>query len=324
MNLMPEKHIKIGIIILICFSVFNVFAQGDGPRAHLSSPKGVWAVNPKFLNLDQNILPAGNILIKDVDLNINVFPTTLVHTFSIKGQFTRVFAMFNPGSLTATSTLVPITFQEELNANGFSDGFVALEIGLINGKALNALEFANAKPQFHLNGFFRFWYSGTYDSTKLINLGTNRSTLEFGSTMAIPFHKEASQNATWLEIMPTIQFYTNNNNPARSSTANKVEQAPLLIIENHLTHNLNKKLWIGADLRYQFGGETKADGIPDDNSINILGGGISAGYQIIPPLSAYAGYGTILFGDNEAQSNMLRISLVFAYINLKKIKNQTN
>jgi hypothetical protein len=104
--------------------------------------------------------------------------------------------------------------------------------------------------------------------------------------------------------------------------ANKIEQKPLFVLENHLTHNLNKKLWIGADLRYQIGGETKADGVPDGNNINILGGGLNLGYQISPPLSAYAGYGTILFGDNEAKSNMIRLNLVFAYINLKKLKTQ--
>lgn len=314
------------VIVLLFTFLFShtILSQGDGPRAHLLSPKGVWAVNPKYLYLDQNILPAGNILVKNADIKVNVFPTTFVHTFSIKGQFARVFAMANPGSLTATATATSVPITQELSASGFSDGFLALEVGIIGAPALNAVEFSQHVPKFNLNGYFRYWYSGTYDSDKLINLGTNRSTFEIGTTMAIPFHKEVSQNATWLEIMPTVQFYTDNSDPARSSTANKVEQAPLLIIENHLTHNLNKKLWIGADLRYQYGGETKADGVPDDNNINILGGGISAGYQIIPPLSAYAGYGTILVGDNDAQSNMLRISLVFAYINLKKINSQTN
>lgn len=321
---MTYKFSSVLVLLFTFLFSHTILSQGDGPRAHLLSPKGVWAVNPKYLYLDQNLLPAGNILVKDADIKINVFPTTFVHTFSIKGQFARLFAMANPGSLTATVSASSVPITQELSASGFSDGFLALEVGIIGAPALNALEFSQHVPKFNLNGYFRYWYSGTYDSDKLINLGTNRSTFEIGTTMAIPFHKEVSQNATWLEIMPTVQFFTDNNDPARSSTANKVEQAPLFIIENHITHNLNKKLWIGADFRYQYGGETKADGVPDDNNINILGGGISAGYQIIPPLSAYAGYGTILAGDNDAQSNMLRISLVFAYINLKKINSQTN
>lgn len=304
---------------------FNCIAQGDGPRAHLFSPTGVLALNPKYLHLEQNLLPNGNILVENANLTVDVFPTTFVHTFSVGGKFARVFAMINPGSLSAKANIEPLgDTMEELTANGFSDGFLAFEYGLIGSPALNALEFSQQNPHFSLNGFFKLWYSGTYDSSKLINLGTNRSTFEFGTTMAIPFHKEATQNATWLEIMPTVQFYTNNNDPARSSTANKIEQKPLFILENHLTHNITKKLWVGADLRYQIGGETKADGVPDDNNINALGGGFNLGYQINAPLSAFVGYGTVLLGDNDIKSNMLRFSIVFAYINLKKLKQHRN
>ncbi len=317
---MKKKYIVSLLLISFCFVTINCFAQGDGPRSHLFSPTGVWVVNPKYLHLDQNLLPNGNILIKNADIIVDIFPTTFVHTFSIGEKFAKVYAMVNPGSVKASAFIEPIASGEELSASGFSDGFIALEYGLIGSPALNALEFSQHKPEFSLNGYFRYWYSGSYDSSKLLNLGTNRSTFELGTTMAIPFHKEVTQNATWLEIMPTVQFFTDNNDPARSSTANKIEQKPLLILENHLTHNLSKKFWVGADLRYQLGGETKADGVSDDNSINVLGGGINLGYQINAPLSAYVGYGTVLIGDNDIKSNMLRFSLVFAYINLKKLK----
>lgn len=295
-------------------------AQGDGPRAHLLAPTGVWAVNPKYLDLDQNFLPSGNILVKEADIAVSLFPITFVHSFGINGRLARVFVMANPGSLTAKLDARSYDFSGSISASGFSDGFLAFEYGLIGAPALNAIEFSQHQPQFSLMGYFRYWYSGTYDSKALINLGTNRSTFEIGTTMAIPLFKDLNQNATWLEIMPTVQFFTNNNDPARSNTAEVVEQDPLFIIENHLTHNFTKKLWAGIDLRYQYGGTTHADGVSDDNLINILGGGLNLGYQIAAPLSVYGGYDTILFGDNEARSNMLRLSLVFAYINLKKLK----
>lgn len=316
------KSILRGVFILLFISHFNgfLYAQGDGPRAHLFSPTGVWALNVKYLHLDQNLLPGGNILVKNADITVNVFPTTFVHSFGIGNKFARVFFMLNPGSLDANIAANPKPINQDLTASGFSDGYIAFEYGLIGAPALNAFEFAKHQPTFSMNALFKYWYSGTYDSGKLLNLGTNRSTFEFGTTMAIPFHKDFSQNATWLEIMPSVQFYTKNNDPARSNTANVVEQEPLLIIENHLTHNFTKKLWAGVDLRFQYGGTTKADGVSDDNLINILGGGVNVGYQISAPLSIFAGYDGILAGDNNAKSNMFRVSLVFAYINLKKLK----
>lgn len=314
-------------IIILCIFLSNSInalrAQGDGPRAHLFAPTGVWAVNPKYLYLNQNLLPSGNILVDGADLSIHVFPTTFVHSFGIKKRLLRFFAMANPGTLSANIDVEPLVISEDLNASGFSDGFLALEVGIVGAPALNAFQFSQHQPKFSLMGYFRWWYSGTYNSQKLINLGTNRSTFEIGTTMAIPFHKNLKQNATWLEIFPSVQFFTDNNDPARSNTANTVKQAPLFLIENHLTHNFTKKLWGGIDLRYQFGGETEADGVSDGNNLNILGGGLNVGYQIISPLSVYAGYGTILYGDNGAESDMFRLSIVFSYINLKKIKKTT-
>ena len=82
---------------------------------------------------------------------------------------------------------------------------------------------------------------------------------------------------TWLEIFPSIQLYTANNDPARGSFTEKVEQDPMLIIESHLTHNFTKKLWVGVET-----------------------------------------------GQNNISADMLRFSLVFAYINLKKLNLKTN
>lgn len=316
------KRILITLSIVI-FSSQLLMAQGDGPRAHLFAPIGVWAVNPKYLHLEQNLLPNGNVLVKDADITVDVFPTTFVHSFKIKDRFARVFVNANPGSLNAKINAAPVSYEEDLHASGFSDGYLAFELGLIGAPALNAIEFSEHEPQFSLTGIFKYWYSGSYDNEKLINLGTNRSTFELGSAMAIPFHKSISQNATWLEVMPSVQFYTPNNDPARSSTAQQVKQDPLFILENHLTHNFTKKLWAGIDLRYQLGGTTKADGVSDDNRINMLGGGLNIGYQILAPLSFFAGYDLVLAGDNDITSNMIRVSLVFAYVNLKKLKSNS-
>ncbi|NOQ91167.1 MAG: hypothetical protein GQ552_00460 [Flavobacteriaceae bacterium] len=323
---MKKNNLKLAILITLIFSLNSnaLFAQGDGSRSHLFAPTGVWAINLKYLNLDQNLLPGGNILVKNADINVNVFPTTFVHTFGIAGRLARVFVNANPGSLTASIEAQPFDLGKELDASGFSDGFLAFEMGIIGAPALNAIEFSQHQPQFSMTGIVKYWYSGTYDSDVLINLGTNRSTFEIGVPMSIPLFKDLKQKATWLEIFPSVQFFSDNNDPARSSRANKVEQDPLFIIENHLTHNFTKKLWAGVDLRYQYGGTTKADGVSDDNNINILGGGINLGYQINAPLSIYAGYDTILYGDNDARSNMFRVSLVFAYINLKKLQSKSN
>ena len=99
---------------------------------------------------------------------------------------------------------------------------------------------------------------------------------------------------------------------------NEAIQNPLFGIENHLTHNLTKKFWAGIDLRYAIGGESEIDGQAQDNKINVLGGGISAGYQILPFLGATSSYGIVLAGDNGLDGNMFRLGLVFVYAKTEK------
>ncbi|MBZ5856225.1 OmpA family protein [Flavihumibacter profundi] len=129
-------------------------------------------------------------------------------------------------------------------------------------------------------------YSGTYESSKLFNPGTNNEP----SWNPIPGSKKVE----------------------------KVTQALLFIVENHLSHNFTPRFWVVGNLRFQQGGQTSADGVEDGNTMSILGGGAGLGYQILPFLGAYADYGGIIIGDNDAKSNMFRLSVTFAYLNKKK------
>lgn len=115
-------------------------------------------------------------------------------------------------------------------------------------------------------------------------------------------------------------MYTPNNDPLFISMANKTQQHALYSVENHLSHNFTDKFWASADLRYQYGGDVEVDGVDQDNKQNILGGGVTAGYQVMKMLGLNASYGGIIAGDNGAQSNMIRITAVISYPNLKKLQ----
>ena len=93
----------------------------------------------------------------------------------------------------------------------------------------------------------------------------------------------------------------------------------MFIVENHLSHNFTPKLWAAANLRFQYGGETSADDVKDDNKITILGGGLGVGYQVLPPLGIAADYGGVFLSANDAKGTMFRLSIIFTYANLKKL-----
>lgn len=124
---------------------------------------------------------------------------------------------------------------------------------------------------------------------------------------------------------PILQFiYTANNSPSIGTFADESHQLPLFSFENHLSHNFTDKFWASVTLRYQYGGALKLDGEKQDNTINIIGAGINAGYQVLPMLALQGGYGGIITGDNGAKSEMIRVVAVITYANIKKLQKPSN
>jgi len=319
MNVLNHK-ITLGLTTIILFCYGNINAQGDGPRSFMYTPKGVWGVDVKWLDMKQNIIPSGNGFIPGADITVNAFPVSLFHCFSIKGKFAMVQAMVAPASFNGTIDLSQYGLGiQKTSSSGLSDGLVGFRMGLVGAPAINVIDFMKKKPAFSMMGMFRMWYSGTYDAENLINLGTNRLTFEFGLPMDIPIGKN-SKMPFWLETVPEIRFFTANTNPSLASLgASKTRQTPLFVCENHLTKNLHPKFWLGIDVRFQYGGTTIVDGETDlDTRMNIFGLGISAGYQALSFLGFKASYGDVIYGYNGADSRMIRIGATFAYVNMKK------
>jgi hypothetical protein len=284
-------------------------------------PKGVTGVNARWLGMNQNLNPSGTILIPKAEIKINVFPITAFQTFSLGGRFAQVSVMVNPGSVTASAKEVPPVFPlptTSVKASGLSDGFVAFKMGLMGTPAMDVPTFMKAPMRFSMFGEIRYWYSGTYDASKAVNLGTNRPSYQIGMPMAVPLNKNMAK-ATWLEISPSVFFFGANNEPPRGTFAKKIEQDMLFSLESHISHNFNPKFWVFANLLYRLGGQTTSDGREDDNAQNMLGGGAGIGYQFLPYLGGYADYGGILAGGpNDAKSTMFRVALSFTYAKLPK------
>jgi hypothetical protein len=315
---MKGNYFKILVIGLLLTNVS--FAQGDGPRNLLWGPKGVTAIIPKWMHMQQNLTPT-NILIKDANITIDVFPVTVIHNFSIKGNFAQIMLNAVPGSLKGNFNINPPGYTApNYNTSGLADGFIGFKLGLINAPSLNVFEFAKHKQKFSMMLYTRLWYSGTYSVNQPVNLGSNRLSIDVG----FPMNIQLSQNTkrpTWLESYPAFHYYSANNDPTKVSSAKKLKQLPLFSFENHLSHNFTDKFWAGVTLRYQYGGAVALDNLINEQStINMLGSGVAVGYQVLPMFALHSGYAWVLAGKNDINANMFRVVGVLSYANLKKLK----
>lgn len=261
-----------------------------GPRQFWPAPVGT---NVFTLNA---IYTASNTV---VDTSI-VYPNLNVDTFVLAPSYSRFFGI---GSqlMQATAALpyvwADVTVAESrtgINRNprrdGLADAYGHLTIGLLNAPALPPAKFAAFMGQenpdvviFGLAGMFA--PTGAYDTDRVVNIGTNRWTFRVG----LPITARLSQSwapgkTTTLEVLPTIDLFTPNNDPASPEfdfrarglpvgkaitrllpTPSQTTQDPLGALEMHLTHDLSKSLWVSLDSYSKVGGGTNADGQSNDN-----------------------------------------------------------
>jgi hypothetical protein len=278
-------------------------AVDDGPRAYFPLPAGTNVVNVigLFESSNSSIDPATAIKGANLDLNVGVLQYT--RTLNIGGQSGALIAALPFGSVSGEATLegplgnLSQTF--ETSSSGIGDLNLGAVIGLIGSPAMTRQQFAAHKPGFSMGAML--WVTaptGAYDPDKLINLGTNRWAIRIGAPLGWAIGGSyLAPNLTTIEFVPSVTFYTANDDPFR---ADRRTQSALFRLESHITHNFSRAFWASIDLTANSGGATQTDGIDDDNNKSWAGAGVSLGMNVSPALGAYVTYGGIYAGNDAA------------------------
>jgi hypothetical protein len=238
-------------------------------------------------------------------------PITYIRTFALGSRFGRLFLVAPVSTLDASVAAFDPRLGNirnvEKSRSGFMDPMVTMHIGFAGAPALKPAEYMK-----HAKSFQSFAIVGasipvgTYDSNRLINLGTNRWSFRTGIGTVFPMGKR-----TALEMSNNLYFFTANTDV--SGPAKRRAQDPLYVLENHLTHNFSPKFWGSLDARYQYDGETYTDGGADDNVTNALGGGGTLGYQLTPHFGLWSSFGTVLAKKGDAKQNMFRFQIAYSF-----------
>jgi Putative MetA-pathway of phenol degradation len=286
-------------------------AQGDGPHNLPLIPIGTNIFTPQVLVLSGNFNPQGTVLVPGAEIDVIAAPITYIRTFGLGSRFGRLFLVAPISSVEASvAVLDPIAGRlrtPERQRTGFMDPMVTMHIGLVGAPALKLPEFMKHKKSFQMVAILGTSIPvGTYDSDRLINLGTNRWSFRTGIGTVFPFGSR-----TALEMSNNLYFFTDNTDVTGPS--DERSQAPLYVLENHLTHNFTPKVWGSLEARYQYGGTTTTDDRDDDNLTNALGGGASLGYQFTPHFGSWVSYGQVLAKKGDAEQTMFRFQIAYSF-----------
>ena len=167
------------------------------------------------------------------------------------------------------------------------DLFVGAELGLIGSPSLAPMDYAQYKPGFRAGIAAKlFLPTGDYDSSRLLNLGGNRWSLQ----ASLPLSYVLAENMidpelTTFELVPSVQIFGDNDDPITVAS-----QKPLWRLEGHITRSFGPTIWASLDGSYAYGGETSADGVSYGSAQQTLSLGATLGLVLNPTVALRLSY----------------------------------
>jgi len=262
---------KFLLIIIFGLLPFNTsYSQELEPRGLTNLPVG-----SNFL-AGGYVYSTGNILL-DPALPINDLKSNL-HTFS--AGYLRAFNLF--GLSSKVDVIIPFAFGDwdyaiegenvSRKIDGFGDPRIRIAINILGAPATDMAEFKDYKMETIVGFIFQvFAPFGTYDSSELINLGSNRWT--FRTNMGI-----AHAIYDWIfEAYVGGLFFTDNSKFLNDLN---LKQYPMLTAATSVIYNLGVWGWTSLDVAYGYGGRTEINGVPRNTLISTFRFGVTLVHAI--------------------------------------------
>ena len=233
----------------------NLAAQDLEPRSFAAAPVGLNFALLGYGYSTGDLLFDQALDIEDARARVNTMTGFYVRTLNLFGASSKL-AIVAPfvsgtweGSLSGVDTSTTRT--------GFADPRVQLAVSFIGAPAKTLQEFRGYREGTVAGASLMVVVPlGQYDSSKLINLGTNRWAFR-------PRLGVTQTTGKWIfELFGDVWLFTKNQD-LRGAV---VEQDPIWTIQGHIIHNFRPGLWLGLDAGYGKGGQAIVNGVPRDNT----------------------------------------------------------
>ena len=260
------------ILPLLLAAAASSQAQELEPRAYSPSPVGTNFVVVGYARSTGNVLLDPSLPLSDVSARLNA---------GVAG-YVRTFALFDRSA--SAGLAWPYVWgdvegnvgedRREVSRSGSGDARFRLSINLIGDEAMTLQEFVKRTPRTTLGASLVIVPPvGEYDSSKLINLGSNRWAFKPELGLSHPAGR-------WtLEAYAGVWLFTDNDAFFGGSTR---EQDPITSFQGHVSYTFRPRLWVALDANYYTGGRTTVAGVPGDD----LQSNSRAGVTLSVPLGA--------------------------------------
>ena len=285
-------------------------AQDDGARLYMMVPDGLRIASVRGHLLRSNLAVDPGLVSEDRDLDTKLVVFQYVEAIRVAGGQSFYFLVL-PASRIEAEVGPPAGDRSEA-VSGLGDAQLGFVLGVHGTPALSPEDYAAHRPGLAVNLMGKIFFpTGRYSEARNINVGANRFALRLGVPVVYAIgERMADPRLTTIELMPTVTFFGENDDP--TGAAERTKQEPLFILEGHLTHGFSKDFWASLDLLWRRGGEVETDGVEGENSQRALSLGATGTFALGPRASLrLSGGGVVSRNEHGPNGWMLRAILGF-------------
>ena len=234
------------LVLCLCLPMARVHAQELTPNAYSPAPTGanLLILTDNFSSGSISLDPS--VPITDVHANINTALVGYGRTLGVYGHYTNIGIVvpYVQGELSGVIGGV----QQSVNRTAIGDPRLRLAINVYGAPALTPREFASYRPHTIVGLSLVVqppW--GAYDSTKLLNIGSNRWAFK-------PEVGVSQTRGPWtFEGDLAAIFFTDNHN---FYNGGERTQEAIGSLQLHAIYTFRPRLWLAIDGTYYTGGRT--------------------------------------------------------------------
>ena len=255
--------------------------------------------------IDTNTPIDTSLPIDGLSLNADLYILRYARSFGIDGRNSAI-QVIQPYADVSASFDDARFFDGTKHNGGMGDVQLVFVHNLFGGPALTQEEFATWQPETFLTG--AMWVTaptGDYDKKRIINIGANRWVFKPELAFGTPI------GPTWLEVNTYVSLYGDNEDYLGD---NKLEQKPLYAVEGHYSYSFNRAMWASLDATYNKGGETRINGVNQDNQQENTLLGASLGFMLSPQFGGLIAYSDTVSertGSPDVNTWTLRLQYVW-------------
>jgi hypothetical protein len=247
-------------MVLVFASARPVFAQQLEPRAYAPAPVGVNVVGVAAGYSSGDVALDPSVPISNAQARVDLFAPYYARSFGLFDRQAGISLVLPFANFEGDGDVQGET--RHIRLTGAGDPVLRFSINLLGSPALTPKQFATRTRETVLGASLSVMAPlGQYDSTKLVNLGTNRWAFKPELGLSQPL-------GNWdLEVYAGVWLFTDNNNFYGGQVR---KQDPLVSTQTHAVYTFQPGLWASLDYTYYVGGATTVGGQPkndrNDNS----------------------------------------------------------